>query len=122
MIREADVDRPWLSNRPSGPELLAVESFCGPGGMALGLHQAGFDVAYAFDYNEQAVKTHLLNLPGQCEVRDAAEISPEEILERIGVERGELALWSGGPPCQGFSKQKRGAHLGDSATRLFRRT
>jgi DNA (cytosine-5)-methyltransferase 1 len=95
-----------------------VESFSGPGGMSLGLEWAGFELALAFDYNEKAVETHNYNLGNKCIVADAAELSGKEILKRIGMKRGELALFAGGPPCQGFSKQKRGAHLGDQRNEL----
>ena len=30
----------------------------------------------------------------------------------------DLDLFAGGPPCQGFSKQRRGAHLGDKRNEL----
>lgn len=95
-----------------------VESFCGPGGMSLGLEWAGLDPALSFDLDEWAVKTHRANLPGACIQADAAELTGAEILDRIGLSKGELPLFSGGPPCQGFSKQKRGAHNGDDRNRL----
>lgn len=90
-----------------------VESFCGPGGMSLGLSQAGFQIAYAFDIDEKSVETHAKNQGHPCEVRDAAKIEGNEILKRISLSVGDLPLFAGGPPCQGFSKQKRGAHNGD---------
>lgn len=95
-----------------------VESFCGPGGMGLGLTQAGFDIHLAFDIHEPSVQTYRDNIGDHCIVADASTITAEEILERIELSPGELDLWSGGPPCQGFSKQKRGAHLGDPRNEL----
>jgi DNA (cytosine-5)-methyltransferase 1 len=90
-----------------------VESFCGPGGMSLGLSQAGFQIAYAFDIDEKSIVTHDRNQGHPCEVRDAAQINGNEILKKTSLNVGELHLFAGGPPCQGFSKQKRGAHNGD---------
>ena len=95
-----------------------VESFCGPGGMSLGLEQAGLTPLLAFDLDDRAVETHSGNLPGPCVVADAEKLTGREVLERLGQRRGELDLFSGGPPCQGFSKQKRGAHNGDDRNRL----
>ena len=97
----------------------SVESFSGPGGMSLGLKNAGFEVLYAFDNDEKAIATFCHNLGITGHVVDASKISGEKILDTIGLKRGELPLFSGGPPCQGFSKQRRGAHLlGDSRNRL----
>jgi DNA (cytosine-5)-methyltransferase 1 len=88
--------------------------------MSLGLARAGFDVALAFDNDEYAVRTHCHNLGNRCILADATRLSGKAVLRRAGVERGDLALFAGGPPCQGFSKQKRGAHLGDDRNLLIR--
>ena len=95
-----------------------VESFCGPGGLSLGLERAGFVPLLAFDIDSRAVETHRHNLSGPCVVADAQKLTGAEILDRIGRARGDLALFSGGPPCQGFSKQTRGAHRGDARNHL----
>lgn len=81
--------------------------------MSLGLRDAGFEITYAFDIDPMAVETHNRHLGGHAFVQDAATLSGQTILDQIGAQRGELDLFAGGPPCQGFSKQKRGAHLGD---------
>lgn len=91
--------------------LKCVESFCGAGGMSIGLMEAGFDVKLAFDLNEWAVKTYNSGIAHHCIVADASKITATEIMEAAAVSAGELAIFSGGPPCQGFSKQRRGAHL-----------
>ncbi len=87
--------------------------------MALGFHQAGIEVLYSFDYNEKAVATFNANLPSVCEQRDAREVTVDELLERTGINVGELDIFSGGPPCQGFSKQKRGDYLFDDPRNLL---
>ncbi|MGY3553948.1 DNA cytosine methyltransferase [Williamsia sp. R60] len=87
----------------------AIDAFSGAGGLSLGLSNAGFDMRLAFDNNQIAVDTHRKNLPGRAEVLDAAMTSGSELLELAGLERGEAALLAGGPPCQGFSLQRRGA-------------
>lgn len=89
----------------------AIESFCGAGGMGLGLHDAGFDVRCAFDIDGPAVRTYNSNIAPVAFVADATEVRGEELLSRAGLQLGELTLFSGGPPCQGFSKQQRGAHV-----------
>lgn len=93
-------------------KLTCIEGFCGAGGMSLGLKQAGFDVRLAFDINENAVETYNKNIGNHCEKLDASIVSGKFLLEKAGIKT-RLDLFSGGPPCQGFSKQRRGAHLLD---------
>jgi DNA (cytosine-5)-methyltransferase 1 len=94
----------------------AIESFCGPGGMGLGLHWAGFKVITAFDYDSPSISTYNLNLAGRSFVADARNVKKDDLINSANT--GEISLFSGGPPCQGFSKQKRGAHLGDDRNDL----
>jgi len=49
---------------------------------------------------------------------DITEVTGEWILEKLGMEKGELDLIVGGPPCQGFSKQNRYASKDDPRNRL----
>lgn len=97
-------------------KIVCIESFCGAGGLGLGLHKAGFEIQSAFDWNEKAVETYRKNLSEKAFVADIMEIEGKRLLETIG--ESEIDLFAGGPPCQGFSKQKKGAHLGDSRNRL----
>jgi len=109
-------------NESSKPKALTcVESFCGPGGMGFGLRQAGYDIKFAFDIDGPSVSTYNRNVGDHAVVADAKAITPEEVLRRIGMGTGDVDLWAGGPPCQGFSKQKRGAHLGDDRNDLVSR-
>jgi len=95
-----------------------VESFSGPGGLSLGLEKARFNLLLAFDMDSKAVETHCFNLGDKCIEADASKFSGKKILKKLGLKKGELPLFTGGPPCQGFSKQKRGAHLGDERNHL----
>lgn len=93
----------------------SIESFCGAGGIALGLRDAGFDVKLAFDKDAAHVRTYNHNIGEHARVMDASLVSGAELLRAAGLRRGELDLFSGGPPCQGFSKQRRGASLLEDA-------
>lgn len=95
-----------------------IEGFCGPGGMSLGLKQAGFEIVKSFDIDPPSIATHNRNLGNHAFVADAKNIAGAELLQENGLRRGQLDLFAGGPPCQGFSKQKRGAHLGDDRNDL----
>jgi DNA (cytosine-5)-methyltransferase 1 len=90
-------------------KLTCIETFAGAGGMSLGLATAGLEVKAAFDIDPWAVETYRRNISDHCTVRDIRGVHGRELLDELGLE--ELDVLSGGPPCQGFSKQKRGAHL-----------
>ncbi|MCB9766131.1 MAG: DNA cytosine methyltransferase [Alphaproteobacteria bacterium] len=95
-----------------------IESFCGAGGLALGLHRAGFDVRLAFDADPRAVETYNRNHPRPvARVADVRDLDGQGLTEAAGLTL-PLDLFAGGPPCQGFSKQKRGAHHGDARNDL----
>lgn len=96
----------------------AIDAFSGAGGLSLGLKQAGFDVRAAFDIDPRAVETYRKNLGDRIFQADARQLSGEELLHRANLSSGQLDLLAGGPPCQGFSKQKRGAHKGDARNEL----
>lgn len=88
--------------------LTCIETFSGAGGMALGLVAAGVDVRLAFDIDPAAVETYRRNIGAHAHVMDIRNAQGRKLLREIGLTR--IDLLSGGPPCQGFSKQKRGAH------------
>ena len=58
----------------------------------------------AIDFDPHAVQCFKLNFPlVPVWQRSVAEASGKEILEFCGIERGELDVFDGSPPCQGFS-------------------
>jgi DNA (cytosine-5)-methyltransferase 1 len=92
-------------------KLTCIETFCGAGGMSLGLLEAGIDVRLAFDIDKAAVKTYSENIAPHAHVLDASQVKGTQLLKMAGITSGRVDLLTGGPPCQGFSKQRRGAHL-----------
>jgi len=94
-------------------DLTSVDVFCGAGGLSLGLKQAGFRTLAAFDAKESSVATFSHNVSPNAFVARAEGVRGDQLT------KGErLDLLAGGPPCQGFSRQTRGAHLGDERNRL----
>lgn len=89
-----------------------IDGFSGAGGLCLGLLLAGIDVLYSFDIDAKAIATINSNKKyfksHKAEVRDIYTINPFELLESLNLESGQLDLLAGGPPCQGFSVQRRG--------------
>jgi DNA (cytosine-5)-methyltransferase 1 len=94
---------------PSGDGIMLVDAFCGAGGLSLGFERAGFHSALAFDSDADAVATYRLNLGGECEQADAWE---GDLPTKIDLStHGENFVLVGGPPCQGFSQQRRGGDV-----------
>ena len=82
----------------------AISLFAGAGGCSLGFRQAGYNILFATDINQDAVKTYQHNFTGTpCEAADIRELNAETILKKTGLQSGELDVLLGGPPCQGFS-------------------
>jgi DNA (cytosine-5)-methyltransferase 1 len=93
--------RSFFAQRSSRPT--AIDLFCGPGGLSLGLTRAGFDVLVGADSDEWAVRTHEANLPGLGWCGDLGETSDFlNALSIWGIERVDLV--AGGVPCQPFSR------------------
>jgi len=87
------------------PVLLAF--FCGAGGLDEGFRQAGFDIAFAADYEQSAVDTHNFNFVGASASRiDLLATSPDAFVSLVQEKCGDRELVGiiGGPPCQGFSR------------------
>jgi DNA (cytosine-5)-methyltransferase 1 len=85
-----------------------VDLFCGAGGLSFGLKKEGFETVFAFDSDKYACETYAHNIDSHVFRADAMEVSPELVFAKSGVAPGELTLVCGGPPCQGFSIQRRG--------------
>lgn len=94
-------------------QFTSIDCFCGSGGLSLGLKQAGFDICLAFDNDVAAIETHSRNIPGLAKLADIRQIVSADILKEAGLKKGMVDLVAGGPPCQGFSVQRRGSDTDD---------
>lgn len=83
---------------------IAVDLFCGAGGMSLGFEQAGFDIVAAVEVDPVHAAVHKYNFP-KCATlcRDVSTLSGEEIRKAAGIGKRKIDLVVGGAPCQGFS-------------------
>ncbi len=83
--------------------LTCLELFAGPGGLALGVHNAGFRHLGLIEYEKAAAAT----LRENC--KDPLGLDPTVVIERDArlVDykpfAGKVDLLTGGPPCQPFS-------------------
>jgi DNA (cytosine-5)-methyltransferase 1 len=90
--------------RSKNTGLKAVDLFSGCGGLSLGLRRAGFSVVGAVETDSLASSTYRMNHPAEAVIEDDIEnVDPQEVMERLGLEPGDLDLLAGCPPCQGFS-------------------
>lgn len=81
-----------------------ASTFSGGGGSCLGYRMAGFRVAWANEFLAEARDSYAANHPRSVlDGRDIREVKGAEVLEACGLERGELDLLDGSPPCTPFS-------------------
>jgi DNA (cytosine-5)-methyltransferase 1 len=81
-----------------------VSAFAGGGGSSLGYRLAGGTIRLAIDNSDDALRTYSLNFPTTAVFHgDIADLSIANCCRLAGIERGELDILDGSPPCQGFS-------------------
>jgi len=88
-----------------------IDSFSGAGGLALGLQEAGFEILLSFDNDPRCIETQKMNdkyLKHPAIMASIEEMTDGRLLEIAGISKGDLFLFAGGPPCQGFSIQRIG--------------
>jgi len=73
-----------------------ISLFSGAGGMDLGFIQAGYDVVWANDFDEDSVKTYKRNIDENIILGDITQMPNENIPKKADIVIG-------GFPCQGFS-------------------
>ena len=88
--------------------MTAIELFTGAGGLALGLHQAGFALEMVAEADPTAAETLVVNINrGLLPVRDPCGIGA--LVEELALDRwrGRVDLIAAGIPCQPFSQAGR---------------
>ena len=108
-----------LQPKPDNAPTL-ISTFAGCGGSSLGYSMAGFRELLAVEWDDNAVETFKLNFPDVPVYHgDICKLSVEQVLEMTGLQLGELDLFDGSPPCQGFSTAGK-RQLDDPRNSLFR--
>ncbi len=93
--------------------LRSIELFSGAGGLALGLHGAGFKHEALYEWNASAVETLEYNQRmGHGSLRDC-NITRADIREVDFKKYKGIDLVAGGPPCQPFSMGGKAAGMND---------
>ncbi len=103
---------------PDAPTV--ISTFAGCGGSSLGYSMAGYRELLAVEWNNNAVETFRLNFPEVPVYHgDICKLTVTECLEIAGIQPGELDVFDGSPPCQGFSMAGKRV-LDDPRNSLFR--
>ncbi|MEN5239425.1 MULTISPECIES: DNA cytosine methyltransferase [Pseudomonas] len=98
-----------------------IDLFCGAGGITEGFRQAGYTSLYGNDVMPEAIETFRLNHPEAiADCRPIEEVDPATIRAQLGLDRGDLDVLVGGPPCQGFSINAPERFLDDPRNKLFK--
>lgn len=101
-------------------EYKVIELFAGGGGLALGIEKAGFNTIGLVEFDKAASETLKLNRPSWNVVHeDISLITPLDLEQFFNIKKGELALLSGGAPCQAFSYAGKRLGLEDTRGTLF---
>jgi DNA (cytosine-5)-methyltransferase 1 len=82
----------------------SLELFSGTGGLALGLHQAGFKPVALLEWDKDScdnIKTNIAN--GYMEIADWNVVHTDVRLVRYSDYGQDIKIVTGGPPCQPFS-------------------
>ncbi len=97
-----------------------VSTFSGCGGSSLGYKLAGGKVLLAVEWEDNSVATYKTNFPDTPIYHgDIKQLSVERCLELANLEPGQLDIFDGSPPCQGFSTSG-SRNFDDQRNRLFR--
>lgn len=90
--------------------------FAGVGGMSEGFKMAGFDIAFAIEYDTDIARAYSLNHKDtDVYADDICNINPKELHRK----HPQIDVIIGGPPCQGFSQKGQRKNLNDPRNYLF---
>ncbi len=98
-----------------------IDLFAGAGGLSEGLSESGFHCLFANEVMPIYAQTYMRNHVGtKVLTSDIRTVDANDIMKELGMERGQLDLMAGGPPCQGFSINAPIRSAEDSRNHLFR--
>jgi DNA (cytosine-5)-methyltransferase 1 len=113
-------DNSDFSSGETSNALTTIELFAGAGGLALGIERAGFRTLGLVECDRDAANTLNSNRKSWKVIHgDIADVSCLDLESYFGIKSGELALLSGGAPCQSFSYAGKRLGLEDARGTLF---
>lgn len=105
----------------------SIELFAGAGGLALGLEAAGFSTRALVEIDKYCCQTLRYNASkyfpdAKVFHRDITKLDVSKVLKSVRMEKEQIDLIAGGPPCQSFTIAKipkGGRSLDDPRDNLF---
>lgn len=99
---------------PNCPQLSFIDLFCGCGGNTWGMIQekGGMPLKplLALDIDSKALESYQWNIPGVETIQDdICNLESDIILQKMGINQGELGCIVASPPCQTYSRNNRRA-------------
>ena len=115
LVASEPTPRPYLT------PLSSLDLFCGAGGITQGFQQVGYHCLYANDFMPEAIETFRHNHPSTlAECKSIEDVDALALRKKLGVQKGQLDVLVGGPPCQGFSINAPSRFLNDPRNSLFK--
>jgi DNA (cytosine-5)-methyltransferase 1 len=111
--KSSNSDKPWKVLSAQRSNLTSIELFCGAGGLALGMHNAGIKSRLLVDFDKNSIKTLQQNRPEwKSECASVLDIQLHEYKDKIDI-------MAGGFPCQAFSYAGKSLGFADTRGTLF---
>jgi DNA (cytosine-5)-methyltransferase 1 len=101
--------------------MYCLDLFAGAGGLSTGLELAGFKCLYANEISPVYARTLAASHPDAfVETGTVRAVNAANVRRALQINKGELHLLAGGPPCQGFSVNAPVRSTDDERNHLFR--
>ena len=98
------IDNSMMNDIKENKKYQAISLYAGAGGCSLGFTQQGVNILAAYDICQEAVDTYNLNFDGhKCHREDLSICDFRALRNELNLQKGDLDLVIGGPPCQGFT-------------------
>lgn len=99
----SEIKKTVMRSKKKEEKKIALDLFCGCGGMTRGLIDSGFEILAGIDIWDKAIENYNKNYDHEGICGDLKKLLPEEFNKKYNKKKQKIDLIVGGPPCQGFS-------------------